>query len=281
MKFGLFKKYGALNSVPVFESFEQSLKKFDFKYEDNCFDADVAVIWSVLWNGRMKDNKIVWDYFRSKNKKVIVLEVGGIQRGHTWKVGLNGVNNSAILGPKNQSSERAKKLNLNLKDWRKQGEFILICAQHEKSDQWKNMPKTRDWFLDKYTQIRKYTDRPIIFRPHPRFPLHYIDKNLKNVYVSTPKKIAGSYDNFDLTFDRVWITINENSNPGPQSIIQGIPAITGKHSLAYSVSEKHIKNIEDPLMPDRTQWINDYAHTEYTLDEIKQGVPLEFLTNYL
>jgi hypothetical protein len=34
-------------------------------------------------------------------------------------------------------------------------------------------------------------------------------------------------------------------------------------------------------MPDRTQWLNDYAHTEYTLEEISQGLPLNLLTSKL
>jgi len=34
-------------------------------------------------------------------------------------------------------------------------------------------------------------------------------------------------------------------------------------------------------MPDRQQWLNDYAHTEYTLEEIAQGIPLNYLTNMM
>jgi hypothetical protein len=40
-------------------------------------------------------------------------------------------------------------------------------------------------------------------------------------------------------------------------------------------------DIENPMMPDRTQWLNDYAHTEYTIEEIAQGMPLNFLTNMI
>ena len=31
------------------------------------------------------------------------------------------------------------------------------------------------------------------------------------------------------------------------------------------------------MKPDRTQWLNDYAHTEYTVEEISQGIPLKKL----
>ena len=34
-------------------------------------------------------------------------------------------------------------------------------------------------------------------------------------------------------------------------------------------------------MPDRTQWLNDIAYTEWTLDEIEQGIPFNRLTKYL
>ena len=37
---------------------------------------------------------------KRQGKPVIVLEVGGIKRGITWKVGLNGINREANFGPK-------------------------------------------------------------------------------------------------------------------------------------------------------------------------------------
>jgi len=35
------------------------------------------------------------------------------------------------------------------------------------------------------------------------------------------------------------------------------------------------------LYPDRTQWLNDYAWTEFTIQEISQGIPLKRLTSLL
>jgi hypothetical protein len=31
-------------------------------------------------------------------------------------------------------------------------------------------------------------------------------------------------------------------------------------------------------MPDRAQWLNDYAYTEWTVEEIAQGTPFSRLT---
>ena len=141
MIFSLWTDNGAMNSKPVFQAFEKSLKDAGCTVVHNSLDADVAVIWSVLWHGRMAQNKKVWDDFRSKGKHVIVLEVGGIKRGETWKVALNGVNGEAYFGPMGQDGTRAEKLGIKLKEWqRNEDGDIIICCQHDKSHQWRNQP---------------------------------------------------------------------------------------------------------------------------------------------
>jgi hypothetical protein len=52
----------------------------------------------------------------------------------------------------------------------------------------------------------------------------------------------------------------------------------GYQSLAYDVANKDFSTIENPIMPDRQQWLNDYVHTEWTVEEIAQGLPFSQLT---
>ena len=291
MIFCLYTDYGALNSKPVFEAFAHSLidaghtviYNEPYRVMNHYNNYDVAVIWSVLWNGRMSSNKQVWEVNRNNNRPVIVLEVGGIQRGTTWKVGLNGINRDAFFGDDRNDSRRSDLLNLRLKPWRTDGEYILICGQHDKSLQWQNMPRMSNWFLNTYDEIRKHTDRPIIFRPHPRCRLEHIERGLKHVYRQEPQHITNTYDDFDIDFNNVWATISYSSNPGIHSIIDGVPAFVSTHSLAYPAGNDidFLHTIEQPLMPDRTQWLNDYAWTEYTIKEIQNGVPLKRLTNMI
>jgi len=279
MKFSLWTDYGALNSRPVFDAFANSLvdNGHTVVYNDNT--ADVDCIWSVLFNGRMARNKTIWE----NKKPTIVLEVGGIKRGTTWKVGLNGINRDAYFGEQDNDRSRAASLGLVCKPWRSNGDFILICGQHDKSLQWQNMPRMSTWFLETYDEIRKYTQRPIVFRPHPRCRLDHIERGLKNVHRQEPNHIANTYDDFDMGFDNVWATVSYSSNPGPHSCINGVPAFVSTHSLAYSVGNDidFLHDIENPMLPDRQQWLNDYAHTEYTIEEISQGLPLKNLTNKL
>jgi len=172
-------------------------------------------------------------------------------------------------------------LGLELKPWRKDGECILICGQHDKSLQWRDMPRMSNWFLQTYDTIRKHTDRPIIFRPHPRCRLEHIESGLKYVYRQDPMHIGGTYDDFDMGFDNVFCTVSWSSNPGIHSVINGVPAFVGPSSLAYDVAGHDLNLIEYPQTPDRTQWLNDYAWTEYTIEEIFQGLPLKRLTSKL
>jgi hypothetical protein len=279
MKFSLWTDYGALNSKPVFDAFANSLNNAGHTVVYNDSSAGVNVIWSVLFHGRMARNRQVWD----QHKPTIVLEVGGIKRGTTWKVGLNGINRSAYFGPDNNNDDRYRLLGLSVKPWRTSGEFILIAGQHDKSLQWQNMPRMSNWFLNIYDEIRKHTERPILFRPHPRCRLEQIERGLKHVYRQEPQHVNSTYDDFDIDFDNLWATISYSSNPGIHSCVNGVPAFVSTHSLAYDVGNDidFLYDIENPLLPDRTQWLNDYAHTEYTLEEISQGIPLKNLTSKL
>ena len=283
MKFSLWTQYGALNSKPVFNALSDSLVAAGHDVVWNDPVSDVDVIWSVLFSGRMVHNKNIWERNMAKSKPTIVLEVGGIKRNTTWKVGLNGINRNAYFGPNGNTSDRRISLDLSLKPWRTRGEYILIAGQHSKSLQWQSMPQMSNWFLQTYDTIRKHTTRPILFRPHPRCRLEHIERGLKHVYRQQPRQLPSTYDDYDMDFNNVWATISYSSNPGIHSIINGVPAFVGPASLAYDASNDidFLHDIENPVMPDRTQWLNDYAWTEFTIEEIASGLPLKRLTSKL
>src|SRR6056300_2044281 len=97
MIFCLYTDYGALNSKPVFDAFAKSLLDAGhtviynepYRVGGHYDNYDVAVIWSVLWHGRMAKNKTVWEHYINTNIPVLVVEVGMIHRGTTWKICIN------------------------------------------------------------------------------------------------------------------------------------------------------------------------------------------------
>lgn len=281
MKFGLFRKYGALNSNEIFDAFSESIKRKGWETSDNDDSADVAVIWSVLWHGRMQANRLIWEKYQKRNKPVIVLEVGALNRGQLWKVAINGINGRGYFGHKENNNKRRNDLKIKLRPW-KQGSDIVLCGQHPASQQWENMPPMHVWMSETIGLIRKYTDRKIIVRAHPR--ANYVPTGqIKNVEIKPPCHMVGTYDSFDFveTLNNAWAVINWNSNPATVAALHGIPVFVGPDSLSAPVGNLELKNIENPIMPDREQWANDLAYTEWTVGEIAAGEPLERLSNML
>jgi hypothetical protein len=290
MIFCLYTNNGALNSQPVFHAFAKSvvdaghtvIYNEPYRVGDHYRNYDVAVIWSVLWHGRMAKNKTVWEQNRLLNRPVIVLEVGALNRGTMWKVGVNGINRDAYFAPKNNNNERANMLGLKMQPWtHNEDGHIVICLQHNKSQQWANMPPQDKWLDKTLSTIRKRTDRPIVIRPHPRCPIVPFADKYENIKVQHPKKNDNTYDDYEFDMSNAYAVISWSSNPAIHAVLQGVPAFTGPSSLAYDVAQHDIKQINNPIRPDRTQWLNDLAHTEYSTHEIAAGYPLKHLTSQL
>lgn len=281
MRFSLFPDFGALNSKPVFEAFARSIQRKNWKVAYHDESADVAVIWSVLFDGRMRLNQPIWERFKKTKRPVIVLEVGALDRGRLWKVGLNGINGSADFGLTNNDDRRRKKLNINFYPWKTQ-ENIIICGQHPRSQQWEGMPPMEIWLKNTIQEIRQYTERKIIIRPHPR-AAHVPRENFKNVEIKSPRHLASTYDSFDFdqALHNAWCVVNWNSNPATIAALKGTPVFVGPSSLASTVGNLTLKDIEKPSMPDREQWVNDLAYTEWTVEEIDAGEPLERVSQKL
>ena len=273
MKISLFNNFGAKNSVPVFQAIAQGLSAQGHTVVFHDPTADVAVIWSMLWSGRMRANQEVYQEFRRQGRPVIVAEVGMIQRGQTWKIGINGTG----IGSYNFDNlvpNRAATLGLNLKPWRS-GANIVIAMQRHDSEQWHDQPPMNQWLESTVAEIRKHTDRSIVIRLHPRSGCHIPPGCL----IDRPHFNAGSYDDFD--FERVlgtaYCVLNWNSGPGPQAVIQGVSAFVGPTSLASPIANWDLSQIENLSRPDRTQWLEQLAHTEWTVEEIKTGLPFRRL----
>lgn len=274
MKFSIFDKFGAGNSAPVFQAFRQGLERLGMQHSSHDDSADVAVIWSVVWAGRMAGNQQIWQRFRDSGRSVIVLEVGALQRGKTWKIAVNGTGSYAYHG-QGLDLGRPAKLGLRARAWRHTGSKIVICTQRTDSLQWQGQPDIAVWLDNVREILRMHTDRRLVVRPHPRQRIPHI----KGLEYSPAVAIKGSYDDFD--FEKItqdtWAVINHNSGPGIQSVLLGVPAFVDASSLAAPVANLDLGSIESPQMPDRGSWLLQLSHTEWTVEEIATGWPLQRL----
>jgi hypothetical protein len=278
MRVAYFPNQCAQNSVPVMQAMLDSLRADGHTIEPNSMDADAAVIWSVLWSGRMAANQAVWAHYKAMGKPVIVIDIGVLYRGETWKIAVNSITATGYYGhTENLDWNRPRKLGISLALNLSRNPQIVIAAQHKKSLQVAELVSMEHWILTQIDDIQAVTDRPIVIRPHPRSPLDHT--RFQNVSIEQPKKISSTYDSYNLAFDCHAI-VNYNSGPGIQAALAGTRPVVDLSSLAYPVGIQ-IADIEKPYDCDRDQWLVEICHTEYTLQEIKQGLWLKRLCTAL
>ena len=279
----------ALNSKPIMEAFLNSCRAAGITPVENGHDCDAVVIWSILWNGRMSKNKRTYEHYRSLGKPVVVIDAGAIEREVTWKIAVNNITSEGYYGHKvNLDWDRPALLGLELKE-PVTGDAILIAGQHDKSLQWEGMPDLGTYAVETIRHVQKYTDRPIAMRfhprcqpfiPHHRFKMLLQNKNIKTCDVEIPQLVVNTYDVFDINYN-FHCVINHCSGPGINAVIEGANVLVHKKSLAYPMSIK-LKEIENPPQKrNKDKWLVQISHTEYTVDEIENGLWLTRLKNAL
>jgi hypothetical protein len=241
--------------------------------EENVWDADAAIIWSVLWSGRMNANQAVWKYYRDLGRPVIVVDVGALYRGETWKIALNNITADGYYGHLTDlDPDRPRKLGISLAINLSTNPRIVIAAQHAQSLQIAQLISMEQWIVEQVRQLQQITDRPVVVRPHPRSRLRK-DRLLdlpKNVVIEQPQKLLNTYDSYNLAFD-CHAMVNYNSGPGIQAALAGTRPLVDRSSLAHPVSVNW-QDLEQIYDLDRDQWLIEICHTEYTVDEIEQGI---------
>lgn len=264
----------ANNSRPVIQAVTKACRFHGIDLRANSLDCDGVLVWSVLFAGRMLGNKSVYEYYAKSNRKIIVVDVGSLQRNQTWKVAINNINAQGWYGNHiNLDPDRPRKLGIELRHTKAQHPYIMVALQHSQSLQVAGIDLVA-WLEEKANSLRAYTDRPLVIRPHPR------DSNLpklipKKYTIQSTNRVKGSYDDFDIDF-RCHAVINYNSSIGSQAAIQGCRIITDETSLAYPVSIP-VSSIEHTYDIDRHSWFLSLCHTEYTISEIESGLWLKRL----
>ena len=268
-----FPSQCARNSGPVMSAVLDCLQSAGIQTQENSWTSDAAVIWSVLWNGRMAPNRAVYEHYRAQGKPVIIIEIGALYRGDTWKIAVNNITSQGYYGHlENLDMDRPRKLQISLATQVSARPNIVVALQHTKSLQVANIPDMASWVSTIIDILTSNTDRPITIRPHPRCRIN-LPPLPPQVGIEQPRPVANTYDSFDMHFN-CHAVINYNSGPGIQAAIAGVRPIVDNTSLAYPVGVG-FADIEQPYTIDRELWLAQICHTEYTLDELQRGTWLK------
>jgi hypothetical protein len=173
----------------------------------------------------------------------------------------------------------SRDLNISLQPWRTTGSHILVCLQ--RNGGWSmGGVNVVTWMNSIIQQIRRYSKRPIVIRPHPgdKKTKQILRVDFKSVSISNNEKLTDDLKN-------AWATIVYNSSPSVASIIEGVPAfITDpipQHSQSYEVANIDLSQIENPILCDRQAWIEKLAMCHWKFDELKSGEAWKFFRNYI
>ena len=258
----------AKNSQPVMSAVLDCLQARGIQTQENSMTSDAAIIWSVLWAGRMSANQAVYEHYRSQGRPVIIIEIGALYRGNTWKIAVNNINSQGYYGHLNNLDwDRPKKLRISLATQLSPKPNIIVALQHDRSLQVSGLNMV-DWLHITLNILKNSTDRPITVRPHPRCRLA-LNNLPPGVTMEIPNKLPNTYDSFDMHYD-CHALVNYNSGPGIQAAIAGVRPVVDLTSLAHPVAVD-FADIEKPYTQNRELWLAQICHTEYTVDELRKG----------
>jgi len=255
-------------------------------YEDEYRPSEIAALYG--FHKRMSKvgsfRKEMYDTQNSLGHKVLTFERGFINRSIYHSVGWNGINGRADFVVKNCPKDRFEKLDVDVRDWKVKGKNILICGQvpwdsnvQHLNTGYKKRPASvqgyMDWLSNTIKTVSENTHRKLVFRPHPSF------RRRKEWYeVATPKWLEWSQNSLAMDLKRAKAVVVFNSNTAVEAAIQGIPVFACDiGSMAYPIANTDLTKINDPITPDRTQWLYDLAYKQWTLEELSQGLFWEHL----
>lgn len=183
----------------------------------------------------------------------------------------------------NRWNSISNKLNIHLEDTKARGSCIILMLQRQGG--WSMGGKNvEQWAFDTINQIRKYSDRPIIVRPHPgdkQAPVYLNPtktrlKNLPNV------KISPQGRPLEEELHKAWAVVNHNSSAAVGPIIQGYHCfITDpKNSQNAEVSHTDFSLLENPTTFDRERWLQRISMFHWSFKELESGECWQHMRNY-
>jgi hypothetical protein len=162
--------------------------------------------------------------------------------------------------------------------WRDDGDEILVCMQKVGDASLRGLD-VFDWTYNTVVDLRKYSDRKIIVRPHPLYRKKVKHKNLRdrlekirNVLWQEANLKKENFVPITKQLENVWCTVTYTSGTGVDAVINGTPNIAcDSGSMVYEISSKNLSDVENPYRGDRKEWANKIAHCQWSIDEFESG----------
>jgi hypothetical protein len=257
----------------------------------NYVDADVSVIQGWVDQKPDSKNHLLLRYNVINNsqrfKKYVVavdsnlfLYANTANPMHYLRYSFNGIfPNTGIycdsIVDTNRWKKISKNLNLTIKDYRTNGDHVLLLLQ--RNGGWSmGSYNVQEWVNNTIAELRKLTDRPIVVRAHPgdKAAKQYLDSNNPLCQIKWSKRVRLS-QNKHLIDDlkNCWAAINHNSSPAVGAAIEGVPIFVTDpiKSQCKEIANTKLSSIENPTLYDRQTWVERLSMFHWNFDELKSG----------
>jgi hypothetical protein len=179
-----------------------------------------------------------------------------------------------------------KTVGFDLKDYRKNGNHILLCLQRNGGWSMGGFDVV-EWTAQTIKMLRVHTDREIVIRAHPgdKGSKSYLSPNNLIKKIGLLKGVRLSKPGADLIDDlkNCWAVVNYNSSPAVAAAIEGYPIFVtdAARSQCSEIANTYLKNIESPEMFDRQKWIERISMFHWNFDEISNGECWSHMRNFV
>ncbi|MCB4393861.1 hypothetical protein FZZ91_00625 [Synechococcus sp. HB1133] len=227
----------------LIDSIVESLKcRSEFADEYKSESEGVRLVWGVLRN-----SKAVIDDCIKNDLHFIYADHAYFKRGHkiSYRISPNSFECNTY---KLCDDKRRDLFNCRLEPWNQKGSKIIVCPP---TDYFCEAHGTYGWLNSTLKQLRKYTDRKIVIRKKPTEGCESI---------SLREQLQSAY-----------ALVTHSSNVAIESVCLGTPVFVSSASAASFVGQTNLAQIENPIYPDRENWVNNLSYCQFSYEEIRNG----------
>jgi len=151
---------------------------------------------------------------------------------------------------------------------------IILAGSSAKYHRFYNLPEPTQWAIHVVAELRKYTNREIIYRPkaswHDAVPIEGTS------YSKRPddgRIFAGKYNILE-ALAGAHALVTHGSNACFEAVTSGVPCIILGNGVAKPISSTDIADINNPRlasMQQRQKWLAALSYSQWTLEEFKSG----------
>jgi len=184
---------------------------------------------------------------KQANEPFLYLDHAYFDRGYdklNFRAIYSGIHQTNIL---NVDDNRRKKFNIKLKDWKNGSKILLIPAAKNPLD----YHNEQGWNEKVVKELMGLTKREILVKA---------------------KKTNGLGD----ALNDVYCLVSHTSVAAVESVINGVPVAVSVHNPAYQVGTD-VSKVNNPVTPDRENWLNSLSYSQFTLEELKSGTAWQII----